>query len=98
MRDKEDPVKVRADVAANSQLDLVNIPDEELLGLRLSELPVRIEGTWLEPRNSSSGIFTRSSCYLADEWLTPENEPVIGVPFYLAHPRLIELQRKMMLE
>ena len=86
-------------------IDLATIPEEELLGLRLSELPLRIEGTWLEPRIAqlcdelaARNIVFRPRCYLADEWLTPENEPVIGIPFYLAHPRLIELQRKMMLE
>ena len=87
------------------QIDLATVPEEELLELRLSELPLRIEGTWLEPRIAqlydelaSKNIPFKPRCYLADEWLTPENEPVIGIPFYLAHPRLIELQRKMMLE
>ena len=36
--------------------------------------------------------------YLADEWLTPEGEVAIGIPFYLAHPVLIRLERRMMLE
>ena len=31
-------------------IDLATIPEPELLALRLSELPVRIEGTWLESR------------------------------------------------
>jgi hypothetical protein len=87
------------------QIDLATIPEAELLALRLSELPVRIEGTWLEARIAqlceelaARNIAFKPRCYLADEWLTPEGEPVIGIPFYLAHPRLIELQRKMMLE
>ncbi|MGH8041321.1 MAG: hypothetical protein ACREPN_04680 [Rudaea sp.] len=85
--------------------DLATIPEQELLSLRLSELPVRIEGTWLEARVAqlyhelkARNILFEPRCYLADEWLTPENQPVIGIPFYLAHPRLIELQKKMMLE
>jgi len=99
--DAREPV----DAVAKPQVDLATIPEEELLGLRLSELPVRIEGTWLEPRIAqlhheleARNITFKPRCYLADEWLTPENEPVIGIPFYLAHPRLIELQRKMMLD
>jgi hypothetical protein len=91
--------------SAKPVIDLATIPEEELLGLRLSELPLRVEGTWLEARImqlydelAARNIPFRPRCYLADEWLTPENEPVIGIPFYLAHPRLIELQRKMMLE
>ena len=86
-------------------IDLGTIPEPELLALRLSELPVRIEGTWLEARVAqlyheldARNISFHPRCYLADEWLTPEGEPVIGIPFYLAHPRLIELQKKMMLE
>jgi hypothetical protein len=93
------------DAAAKPAIDLATIPDEELLGLRLSELPVRIEGTWLEPciaqlhdELKARNIPFAPACYLADEWLTPENEPVIGIPFYLAHSRLIKLQKKMMLE
>jgi len=100
MPDQKDVTTLRIDPA-----DLVTLPEDKLLGLRLSELPVRIEGTWLEPRIAqlydeltARNLAFKPRCYLADEWLTPENEPVIGVPFYLAHPRLIELQRKMMLE
>lgn len=101
----KDVAKVRIDAVAKPKIDLATIPEEQLLGLRLCELPVRIEGTWLEPRITqlyreleARNILFKPRCYLADEWLTPEGEPVIGVPFYLAHPRLIELQRKMMLE
>lgn len=105
MPSKEDAVKEPIDPAAAPGIDLATIPEEQLLGLRLSELPVRIEATWLEAcvtqlhqELAARNIPFRPRCYLADEWLTPENEPVIGIPFYLAHPRLIELQKKMMLE
>lgn len=87
------------------ELDLATIAEEELLELRLSELPLRIEGTFLQAcvAQLHEEIAARSipfapRCYLADEWLTPEGEPVIGIPFYLAHPRLIRLQKKMLLE
>ncbi|MCC2657543.1 MAG: hypothetical protein K0Q76_2651 [Panacagrimonas sp.] len=85
--------------------DLATISESALLDLRLSQLPVRIEGTWLESKVAqlhhelaARNIRFAPRCYLADEWLTPEGEPVIGIPFYLAHPRLIALQKKMMLE
>lgn len=93
------------DPGAKPPIDLATIGEEELLGLRLSQLPVRIEGTWLEAciaqlydELQAKNIPFQPRCYLADEWLTPENEPVIGIPFYLAHPRLIKLQKKMLLE
>ena len=105
MLNGQDAAKAPIDPAGKPASDLATIPEEELLGLRLSELPVRIEGTWLEARVAqlhhelkARNILFEPRCYLADEWLTPEGEPVIGVPFYLAHPRLIELQKKMMLE
>jgi len=101
----KDVAKVRVDAVAKPQIDLATIPEDALLALRMCELPLRIEGTWLEARIAqlyreleARNIPFKPRCYLADEWLTPEGEPVIGIPFYLAHPRLIELQRKMMLE
>ena len=105
MATEQDAAKARSDPPAKPSIDLATIPEEELLGLRLSELPVRIEGTWLEAciaqlyaELKARNILFEPRCYLADEWLTPENEPVIGIPFYLAHPRLIKLQKKMLLE
>ena len=105
MPTRSDSAKARVDTARDQTVDLATIPEAELLGLRLSELPVRVEGTWLQARVAqlydeleARNIRFKPRCYLADEWLTPEHEPVIGIPFYLAHPRLIELQKKMMLE
>lgn len=88
-----------------SAQDLDTLPEEQLLDLRICDLPIELEGTWLEARVAqlhrelrSNGITFEPRCYLADEWLTPEGDPVIGIPFYLAHPRLIALEKKMMLE
>ena len=105
MSNDKDGARVRVDPPVKAEVDLETIPEEELLELRLSELPLRIEGTWLEAcvaqlheELGARNIPFRPRCYLADEWLTPENEPVIGIAFYLAHPRLIRLQKKMLLE
>jgi hypothetical protein len=40
----------------------------------------------------------RPHFYLSDEWLSPDGIPGVGLPFYLAHPRLVRLERKMMFE
>ncbi len=81
------------------------LDEQELLAMRLCDLPITIEGTWLEQcvaelyaELEAKGIVFRPKCYLADEWLTPEGEPVVGIPFYLAHPALIKLEKKIMLE
>lgn len=86
-------------------VNLETIAEEQLLDTRICDLPVQVEGTWLEERVKqlhqelkAKSILFEPLCYLADEWLTPEDEPVIGVPFFLAHPRLIALEKKMMLE
>ncbi|HPN88441.1 MAG TPA: putative zinc-binding metallopeptidase [Candidatus Omnitrophota bacterium] len=86
-------------------IDLNVIPEEDLLKTRLCDLPVTIEGTWVKEcvdqlyqELSSKGILFNPVCYWADEWLTPEGETCIGVPFYLAHPRLMQLEKKMMEE
>jgi hypothetical protein len=79
--------------------------DEELLSLRLCDLPVRIEGTPLEERVrrlhfelDESGLRFRPHVWLSEEWFTPDGVPGFAVPFYLAHPRLMKLERKQMLE
>ncbi len=82
-----------------------NLSDEELLGVRIRDLKLHISGTWLESlverlyeELDAKGISFHPPCYLADEWLTPDKTPIIGIPFCLAHPRLEELERKMMYE
>jgi hypothetical protein len=89
----------------DKNIDLSNISEEELLNLRICDLPVNIEDCWLKDcieelykELDSKGIKFKPSCYLADEWLTPDGEPVIGIPFFLAHPTLMKLERKMMLD
>jgi hypothetical protein len=40
----------------------------------------------------------RPPCYLGDEWFSPTGVPAIAIPFYLAHPRLKDLEKAQMLE
>ncbi len=85
--------------------DWQNLPDEEIMQLRVRDLGVRITGSWLEPlidrlyaELDARGIKFRPPCYLADEWLCPDKTPTIGIPFCLADPRLKHIEQKMMLE
>jgi len=66
---------------------------------------VRIKGTWLAEcveklyrELDAKGITFKPECYLADEWLAPDKEPVVGIPFYLAHPTLMKLEKNIMLD
>lgn len=47
---------------------------------------------------SARGLRLRPDAWIADEWCSPDGIAGIGVPFYLAHPRLMRLEREMMLE
>lgn len=78
---------------------------DALLELRIRDLGVRLEGTWVEEciealyaELAERGLLLRPHCWLSNEWFSPEGVSGIGVPFYLAHPRLMRLERVMMLE
>jgi len=80
-------------------------PHRELLKLRVRDLGLRIEGTPVERRVARlcrqlerAGITFRPLCYLSDDWFAPDGVPAIGIPFWLAHPKLRRLEKKMMLD
>lgn len=79
--------------------------DEELLKVRICDLKLRIQDSeiwkYIEEFYSElreKGLVFLPECYFADEWLCPDQEPVIGIPFCLADARLKKLERKMILE
>ncbi|HUP66284.1 MAG TPA: putative zinc-binding metallopeptidase [Thermoanaerobaculia bacterium] len=79
--------------------------DDRLLDLRFSQLGIGIERTWLEGCIQAleqdfdrRGIRFRPHFWLSREWFSPEGIPGVAVPFYLAHPRLMRLERSQMLE
>ena len=81
------------------------LPDEQLLGLRLKDLKVTVDGTWLEDCLGSlheeleeRGIQARPHAWISNEWFSPENTPGIAIPFYLTHRRLMQLERKMIID
>ena len=79
--------------------------DRQLLDVRLCDLPVRIRGTQLEQRIDKlyrelegRSLHFRPHVWLAEEWFTPDGVAGFAIPFYLAHPRLMKLERSQMLE
>jgi hypothetical protein len=81
---------------------LTNSRPQELLSRRISELPLRIEGTHLEElvrqlykELGAAGIAFKPDIYLSDGWGCPNEVPVIGVPFHLADPALCNLLGQM---
>jgi hypothetical protein len=81
------------------------LPDEQLLDLRLCDLPIALAGSVMQGRIAElqAELDTRElrvpvHYYLAEEWFTPDGATSMAVPFYLAHPRLERLERTQMLE
>jgi hypothetical protein len=81
------------------------LPDEALLELPIQDLHLTVEGTWLEgclttlhAELAERDLVVRPHAWISNEWFSPSNTPGIAFPFYLAHPRLMRLERKMMRE
>jgi hypothetical protein len=81
------------------------LPERELLDVRLRDLGVRIEGTWIDEALGDLGedlarreIPFRPHAWLSTDFFVPDDIPGIAIPFYLAHPRLMALERKQMLD
>jgi len=79
--------------------------DAELLEVRIKDLKLTIEDTWLEDclqmlhdELAQAGLRVRPHAWLSSEWFSPENTLGVGIPFYLAHERLMRLERKMIID
>jgi len=93
---KEPPASVKPAYSWESGVE------EGLLAMRMCDLGLRLEDSELAgyvkevyAELDSQGLSFYPPAYLADEWFTPDGDPVIGVPFFLAHPRLKKLEEKM---
>ena len=66
------------------------------LGLKLEGSPIErfVHQLYRELERKGLRKF-RPLCYLTDEWGCPSGEPVIGIPFYLANPKLARLEKEM---
>ncbi|HEX4051637.1 MAG TPA: putative zinc-binding metallopeptidase [Steroidobacteraceae bacterium] len=82
--------------------DWTRLPDDELLRLRMCDLQLDLARSPLHryvqrlyAELDGRGIRFRPHVWLSDDWFSPDGVPGIAVPFYLAHPRLMRLARKM---
>ncbi len=81
------------------------LSDEELLDVRLCDLELALEDTWLQEMVTqlhdeldARSIRVHPHCWLSEEWFSPDGIPGIGIPFFLTHRRLRKLERRHMLE
>ena len=85
-----------------SEIDKSRPELQEVLNKSIKDLGLKIEGSPLERfvqqlyRELESKKLTRfrPAVYLTDEWGCPSGEPIIGIPFYLAHPALMQLEKE----
>src|SRR3954471_21212296 len=75
---------------------------EGLLGRKISELGLRIQGSRVEhlidrlySELDARGVAFRPPVYLSDQWGCPDGTPLIGVPFYLVDRRLERIEEEM---
>ncbi len=76
---------------------------QELLSKPIQQLGLKLEGSPLErfvqrlyKELDAKGLNRfHPKFYLTDEWGCPNMEPVIGIPFYLADPKLQQLESEM---
>jgi hypothetical protein len=79
-------------------------PDlQPLLSTPISKLGLKLEGSPMEPfvaelhrELQAKGLHRfQPRAYLTDEWGCPSEEPIIGIPFYLADPKLAQLGKQV---
>jgi hypothetical protein len=82
-----------------------SLPEEQLLKVRLKDLRLTVEGTWLQgcfctlqDELDERGLRIKPHAWISSEWFSPASTPGIAIPFYLAHPRLMRLEKKMILD
>lgn len=82
-----------------------HLPLDRLLSVRIQDLGLELETSPLQARLDElhlelerKGLRFRPYAWLSTEWFTPDDATGFAVPFYLAHPRLVRLERSQMLE
>ncbi len=97
--------KTRRRRTGRSEPEWARWTDEEILDLRMCDLGVTLRGTWIEPlveklhhEMTRRGMRLKPHAWLSNEWFSPDGVPGIAVPFYLAHPRLMQLERRQMFQ
>ena len=91
--------------SARQPLVLEDANDQTLLSTRLCDLRLELEGTlmaWrvrrLHRELQAREIVALPHVWLSEEFFTPDGVLGFAIPFYLAHPRLMRLERSQMLE
>lgn len=86
-------------------MDWTRLPQDRLLDVPIKDLGLTLETSPLQARLEElhaelarRSIAFRPYAWLSTEWFTPDDATGFAIPFYLAHPRLVRLERAQMLE
>jgi Putative zinc-binding metallo-peptidase len=92
-------------LGARRPIVLEDATDETLLSTRLCDLPLQLEGTLMARRVQrlhrelqAHNVVALPHAWLSEEFFNPDGVLGFAIPFYLAHPRLMRLERSQMLE
>ncbi len=98
-------IRSRTSPARGPRRAWTRLPDADLLQRRFRDLNLTLKGSLLERairklyrELEHAGLKFRPHCWLGEEWFSPDGTPGIAIPFYLSHPRLKRLERRMMRE
>lgn len=79
------------------------LSDEELLQKRFCDLRLTLRHSVIDNHIHAirrdlqrHGIRFKPHVWLSEEWFSPDGVPGIAIAFYMAHPRLMRLERRMM--
>jgi hypothetical protein len=79
------------------------LPDDELLDCRFCDLGLSLAGSLVAPKVArllrelrARGIALRPDFWIATDWFTPDDVAGVAIPFFVAHPRLLRLERQQM--
>ncbi|TNF00261.1 MAG: hypothetical protein EP326_06705 [Deltaproteobacteria bacterium] len=79
-----------------------DLPDEQLLEMRICDLGLKIKNSWIEKlvdklhkELEKKNLKFKPHVWTSDDWYSPDGIPGFAVPFYLLHPRLIQLEKKI---
>ena len=78
---------------------------ESLLDMRICDLKLRLEKSAISPQITQlynelqrKHLKFRPHFWFSDEWYCPDGIPGVAIPFFLAHPKLRQLELDFMLE
>jgi len=84
---------------------LTSLSDAGLLKMRFCDLSIELAGSVVEKRAhqvfdelAARHLTVRPNIWLSEEWFNPDGVVGFAIPFYLMHPRLMRLERKIMQE